>query len=273
MILREPTLIENKTIRANNQHGDAIQIVGAGASDTIIRNCEIFGGIRLWGLAQNGNDLREESRLADHTQRAQDAAPKRVVLENLTIHANRRIPIYLAPGVTGCRISNCTVDGWSISSVVYLDAESAGNVVENCTFDVANPRETLSIDGSAHNTVRDNTFHHSDTGGVYVYRNTGEGGAARHQEPRHNHITGNTFHYNNRVIARPTIWLSFDTLWRALFLSWQDRRIPYGSGKDNADFARENTVTGNKFVRPPWLCFTVLDTDKDNTVAGNVRQK
>ena len=271
MILREPTLIENKTIRANNQYGDAIQIVGAGASDTIIRNCEIFGGIRVWGLAQNGNLLREQSRLSDHTQRAQDAAPARVILENLTIHAKRRIPIYLAPGVTECRISNCKIDGWSISSVVYFDAESSGNILEGCTLDVKNSREVLSLDGTSKNIIRNNRFFRSDGGGVFVYRNSGENGAARHQEPRHNLIEDNTFFYTQRIIGLPTIWLGYTDPWRIFVHSWQDRKIPFGSGKDNRNFARENTVSGNLFVRAPFLCKTILNMDKNNTVSGNSR--
>jgi len=103
-----------------------------------IRNGRIRGSIRIYGLGVNGEaaKVRESSRREGHTARAQVAAPRAILLEDLQIEADHRIPLYLGPGVTGVTVRNCTFTGWSASTTVYLDAESGGNRVEGCTFDV-----------------------------------------------------------------------------------------------------------------------------------------
>ncbi|NCW28369.1 MAG: hypothetical protein EBV83_08785, partial [Verrucomicrobia bacterium] len=88
-----------------------------------IRNGRIRGSIRIFGQGVNGEapKVRESSHREGHTARAQAAAPKGVVLENLQIEADHRIPLYLGPGVTGVTVRNCAFTGWSASTTVYLD--------------------------------------------------------------------------------------------------------------------------------------------------------
>lgn len=266
--ITEPTHVDCAGGSIGDGRGDAISIVGAGASGTVVENCTVIGAIRLYGLGRNGQEVRDSSRLAEHTARAQAAAPRGVVLRNLDIRGTGRVPVYFAPGVTESTLEGSAITGTSNSSVVYLDAESAGNTIRGNVFRVRTPREILSVDGSARNTIEANTFHHADRGGVFVYRNCGEGGAARHQEPRGNVIRGNRFLYDGRMLSRPTIWLSFKTVWRRAFYCPLDRSIPYGSGADNRNFARDNIVTGNVFetTRRAW---PVRDWGRDNVVFGN----
>lgn len=102
----------------------------------VIRNGSLRGSIRIAGLGRNGEapGVRESSLREGHTERAQAAAPREIVLQNLQIEADHRIPLYLGPGVTRVTVKDCTFRGWSVSTVVYLDAESADNTIENCTF-------------------------------------------------------------------------------------------------------------------------------------------
>ena len=237
--------------------------------DVLIDGCEVNGAIRIQGLGPHGQagKVKASSRTADHTSHAQSVAPSNVVLRNLRITGDGRIPVYFSPGVTRSKLLNSRVGGTSASSGVYLDAESAGNEIRGNVFSVRGPREILSIDGSARNVVSGNVFDGANTGGVYVYRNCGEGGTARHQKPEFNEISGNTFRYSGSR-ARPTIWLGYSSLERNLFLCPQDRGIGFGSGVDDRDFADRNTVTGNTFVggSPARL---IRDDGANNRIGNN----
>ena len=215
-----------------------------------IRNGRLRGAIRIFGLGVNGEAprLRESSVREGHTERVQAAAPREIVLENLQIEAAHRIPLYLGPGVTGVTVRNCGFTGWTVSTVIYLDAESAGNTIEECSFDVRAAREVIAVDGSARNIIQSNRFSRAALGGIYLYRNCGEGGTVRHQTPRENRIERNTFDLSGLHPGSYGIWLG----------SRQGRRnyceadagYPFGSSADNRDFADDNVVSGNVFNPP-----------------------
>ncbi len=259
--------------------GDIIQIKSAKRNKkwrrpegVTIEGCKVNGGIRVFGLGLNGQDdqVKQSSRSKHHTRRAQKIAPTRITLSRLSIRGQGRIPVYFSPGVTKSVLSKSLIYGRSVSSGVYLDAESANNTVSDNVFRVATTREILSIDGSANNLIQGNVFHSSDLGGVYVYRNCGEGGAARHQKPMFNTISNNTFHYDGLLISRPTIWVSFKNLPRLIFNCPMDRSIPFGSGADDRNFADRNTVTYNKFIASSGKSF-VRDDGRENLVQFNKR--
>ena len=240
--------------------------------NVVIDGCRVNGAIRLSGLGPNGQakNVRASSQSAHHTRIAQDAAPSNIVLKNLVVVGDGRIPVYFAPGVTNSKLINSTIVGSSKSSGLYLDAETAANTIRGNVFDVLTPREILSIDGSAHNVVAENRFHASDSGGVYVYRNCGEGGAARHQKPMFNQIKNNRFLYNGNQPPRPTIWLSYKSIGRTVLFCPQDRKIPYGSGKDDRNFADQNVVSGNIFVNSP-ISAVIRDGGTKNRILSNQR--
>ena len=212
-----------------------------------VRNGRIRGSIRIFGQGVNGEapKVRESSHREGHTARAQAAAPRGIVFEDLQIEADHRIPLYLGPGVTGVTVKNCTFTGWSASTTVYLDAESGGNRIEGCTFEVKSGREVMAIDGSATNTITGNRFLQTSFGGIYLYRNCGEGGTVRHQTPQGNLIENNLFELKDLKPGSYGIWLG-SRQGRRRYCE-EDAGYPFGSSVDNRDFADHNTVRGNVF--------------------------
>jgi parallel beta-helix repeat protein len=70
---------------------------------------------------------------------------------------------------------------------------AAINIFRNNTFDITSAsREIIAVDGSANNQLLTNTIKKPPNGGIYLYRNCGEGGTVRHQSPQNNFIAGNT---------------------------------------------------------------------------------
>lgn len=229
----------------------------------IIRNGRIRGSIRIMGLGRNGEaeGVRASSVRQGHTTRAQDAAPTGITLESLHFEAHHRIPLYIGPGVTRVLVRNCTFSGWSVSTSVYLCAESARNTLEGNTFAVHVGREVIAVDGSANNRITGNTFQRLPFGGVYLYRNCGEGGTVRHQAPQGNTIENNTFLGCPRW-GSSAIWLGSRGGWWPY--CWQDGGYPFGSSVDNRDFADGNTVRGNVF--PPGCTRTVRNEGARNRI-------
>jgi hypothetical protein len=200
----------------------------------------------------NGEDekVKESSYKAGHTERAQAAAPSNVLLSNLTIEGVQRIPVYLAPGVTRVTIENSKFIGNTVSTVIYLDAESAYNTIRNNTFNVEGSatfrvREVIAVDGSAHNQITGNTFEKAVGGGVYLYRNCGEGGTVRHQSPQYNVIENNNFNLTGLNWGNYGIWLGSRDGNRNYCSA--DEGHKFGSSIDNGDFADYNVVGNNKF--------------------------
>ncbi len=217
-------------------------------SQITIRNGKLRGSIRIMGLGRNGEAeaVRASSVRPGHTERAQMAAPTGITLEDLHIKADYRIPLYLAPGVTGVTVRNCTFTGRSISTAVYLCAESANNKITGNVFDCSTGREIIAVDGSANNTIANNQFLRFPFGGIYLYRNCGEGGTVRHQTPERNNITNNDFAAGTTRWGSYAIWLGSRRGWGVY--CGQDGGHPFGSSADNRDHANDNMVAGNVFV-------------------------
>lgn len=213
----------------------------------VIRNGKLRGSIRVVGLGRNGEakGVRESSTSFGHTERAQGAAPQGVVISDLEIEAERAIPVYLAPGVTNAAIEDCVFTGWSVAVAIYLDAESAGNTIRNNRFSLRCYREVIAVDGSAGNLIEGNRFERIEHGGIYLYRNCGEGGTVRHQTPRENKIRENSFVLGTPGFGDCAIWLGSRNGRRAY--CHLDDGYPFGSSLDNRDFANDNLVSGNHF--------------------------
>jgi hypothetical protein len=219
------------------------------ADNIIIKRCKINGSIRTIGLGNNGEapGVKASSIRAEHTERAQAAAPKNTVLYGLTITGHGRIPLYLGPGTTRLTMYDSTIKGRSDSVALYLDAESGFNVIRNNVFDVDGAsREIIAVDGSADNQFLSNTIKQAPNGGIYLYRNCGEGGTVRHQTPQNNFIAGNSFDLTNLSWSAYGIWLGSRNGGR-LYCS-DDAGLPFGSSKDDGDFADNNTTKDNIFT-------------------------
>jgi len=218
--------------------------------DVRITRCTIHGNLRVWGLGRDDLDgLRASSRTPGHTAVVQAAAPTGLTLEAVTFDATGSIPLYVGPGVTGVRMTGGGFRGRSVSTAVYLDAESAGAVIRGVTFDIRTGREQIAVDGSTRNRIENNRFQLGGRGGVFLYRNCGEDGVIRHQAPTANTLTGNRF--EGAAWFRP----------RAVVLGSRgggrrycgdDAGYPFGSSADDGDHATGNTVADN-LIRFRWL--------------------
>jgi len=215
-----------------------------------IRNCRIRGSIRVIGLGRNGEAeaVRLSSRLEGHTTRAQDAAPTSIRISGVEIEALHRIPLYIAPGVTGVVLENSRITGWGASTAIYLDCESAGNVIIGNTITMRPAREVIAVDGSADNRIERNRFERIPYGGIVLYRNCGEAGTVRHQTPHGNVLRDNWFDTGSLGILHVAIHLGSRNGRRVT--CGQDDGYPFGSSIDDRDFADDNTVTGNVFAPP-----------------------
>ncbi len=225
-----------------------------------IKNCTIKGGIRILGMGNNGQaaDVKASSLSLGHTERVQAAAPTNITLSNVVIETQEGLTLlYIAPGTTYVKVENCVFQGVNTGSgpIVYLDAESAHNTFRNNTFKATSTREVIACDGSAYNLIEGNRFEKITKGGIYLYRNCGEGGSVRHQTPHHNIIRNNIFDlkdlYLKKVLGYYTetnygVWLGSRNGNR----NYCDDDIGYsfGSSIDNRDFADNNTVVNNTFL-------------------------
>lgn len=207
----------------------------------------------------------------------QKSAPSHILLSNLEVEGTGTIPLYLAPGVSRVTLFRSSLTGFSRSTAIYLDAESRHNVLGHNHIAVLTERELLAIDGSADNVIAHNHFS-SNRGGVFLYRNCGEGGTIRHQAPQGNLILRNSFSHDDALRAGETRGLSqivdpLPGIWLGSRMGARrycddDAGKPFGSSADNRDFARynqiiENTMTGY----PPGDAIRVSDTP--NHLRGN----
>lgn len=212
-----------------------------------IRNAQIAGSLRIHGMAANGEGelLRQSSRQAGHTARAQQAAPHHIILDHLTLIGGPHNMLYVAPGVHYVTLKNSQFMGQTAGLALYLDAESSHNTIENNTFKVqTKSRELIAVDGSAHNTIRNNRFIDPHHGAIYLYRNCGEGGTVRHQASHHNQIIKNQFELSMSS-KLPLIWLASRNGDRNYCDA--DSGYGFGSSINDMDLAQYNKVSNNRF--------------------------
>lgn len=214
-----------------------------------VRNCIIKGFMRVYGLDENANgpNMKKSSRHSDHTEFTQAAAPKHTTFENLVILAPNGISLYVGPGAMWTKLVNSRLEGKTGGTAIYLDAESGRSMIKDNIFDVSTKsRELIAIDGSTRNKIIGNTFYDPINGGIFAYRNCGEGGVIRHQTPNFNVISYNSFVYSGRNIKKPAVWLnSRNGKQRYCFI---EPRYDFGSSKSPLDFAKKNIVSMNRIV-------------------------
>lgn len=237
-----------------------------------VKNCKIKGSVRIYGLGVNGEAtmVKASSIQSNHTQNAQAVAPSNITLNHVQIEGISAVPLYIAPGVTYTTIDQSNIKGVSSSVAIYFDAESAHNTLSNSSVTTATAsRELIAIDGSAYNTITGNNFSSLNHGGIFVYRNCGEGGTVRHQKPEFNQITNNTFFYRKYKGLTPAVWLGSRFGVRS-YCSMDDG-YSFGSSANNSDFANQNTVSQNTFIArsPNWL---IRDFGKNNAISGNTEK-
>lgn len=220
-----------------------------------IKKCNITGSVRIWGMGINGqggghddNYYKISSKTATHVTTARNNAPTNIILEDLIITGVGRNPLYFAPGVTYSKLINSEMKGKSDGVAIYLDAESHANTFKNNRIDVeTSGRELMAIDSSDYNLIINNWFSGLHNGGIYLYRNCGEGGTIRHTTPNHNQIINNVFYYNKYTGPKPSVYLCSRNGGRGY--CDDDKGFDFGSSADNRDFARHNVVMQNQIFK------------------------
>jgi hypothetical protein len=208
------------------------------------KNWKVNGVLRLMGMGPSSDTtiVKDSSESLGHTKRMRVAAPRRITNSNVHLDSDERIPVIFAPGVHEWIFENSLNTGKSRSTGLYIDAGSGDNMIHNNIFDVAASREVIALDGSARNKVTGNIFWNIGLGGVHVYRNSGERGVVRHQEPRANHVSNNYFRVTGRA-ARAVFLGSRNEA--SVGYSGDDFGFPFGSSMNNNDFARDSIVDAN----------------------------
>jgi len=223
-----------------------------------VRNFKVIGSARVWGMSETGegyesvvngvNLMKESSKRSGHSERVQDAAPTNIIFDHLSITSNDRTPLYISPGVTRFQLLNSIINGTSSSVAIYLDTESAYNTFRNNTIETKSTnRELVAIDASAHNIFMNNRFSSLNRGGIYLYRNCGQNGVARHSTPTDNWIVNNVFYYDVYSGFEPAIFLGARS-GRKPYCG-DDIASPYGSGRSNLDYARFNIIMQNQIYK------------------------
>lgn len=263
----------------NHRRGDIVEIVSRHVGGrwrrpegVTLRNLALIGSVRLRGMGANAEAaaVRDSSRRPGHVRRLRGAAPRRIVLERLEIVGTGRNPVYFGPGVTDSALRDSNVKGRSERVAIYLDAESARIAIERNTIAVATPDAAvlgfydrgwpqLAVDGSSANLIAGNRFTRLDQGGIFLYRNCGEGGTVRHSTPSDNRIVDNVFVYARPPPPRadPAVHVGSRGygLWESLVPGShcdddEDARPRLGSARSNGDHAARNLVAGNRVAVP-----------------------
>ncbi len=254
---------------------ESIEIRGP-VRDVTIRNGTIKGEIRLRPNRIEGNTE------PGHTDRIREVAPTNITVRGITFDTDGSThQIYFGPGSTSSRIINCNFRGKSAGPSIYLSPEGGNHIIRNCNFsaETGERREVLSVDGSEGNFITGNNFRQCTWGGIFVYRNCGEKGTVRHQKPQNNTISNNTFNLSGmsllRFSDRSGHQGSFIFVPYGIILGSRqggssycelDNMYDVGSGKSDLDYARNNTLDGNKFSGD-WFRRHILDNDKNNVIS------
>lgn len=213
-----------------------------------IKNCKLKGNINVIGMGgQDSPAVKESSRSnANHTEILRQRAPTDITFDGLTIDPEDHIAVYLSMGVTGVTIRHSTFVGSSPSAVLYLDAEGGMNQILDNQFKTDTPREVIAVDGSSENLIQGNVFGTSPHGGVFIYRNCGEGGTVRHNEPSKNDVIDNRFlDSRGPDNDQPHIWIASRNGNRPY--CDDDAGFPYGSSVSDRDEAHRTGIKGNYF--------------------------
>jgi hypothetical protein len=241
-----------------------------------IQDCRVNGSARVVGLGANGQGtlLKASSREPGHTQRTQAAAPSNISFIHIDFQSRGRIPLYIAPGATHVSVAQSRFGGTSASTMIYLDAETADNSVVGNEFNGGTGREYLAVDGSANNTIANNSFVAPDKGGIFIYRNCGEGGVVRQQAPHDNLIKDNSFTYRDPIDPdKPGIWVGSRTGYNFGFRTYCfEPGNLLTAALPPTDDAHKNSVTGNVFIGAS-LKDAIRDYGTENLIADNAARQ
>ncbi|NRD71776.1 right-handed parallel beta-helix repeat-containing protein [Shewanella sp. VB17] len=215
-----------------------------------IKNCKIVGGVRVWGISKNGEgkETNASSHKPGHVNRLRSTAPYHTRIINSTITSDKRTHLYIATGASNTLVDSVKFRGYSDSVSLYLGAETTRTTIKNSYFYAGGGREKVAIDASNFNVLEGNYFSGINNGGIYLYRNCGEGGTIRYTTPSHNTIRYNKFYYNKYKGSNKAISMSSRDGNRSYCDDDGRYKIPNSSSTNNRDFAVSNVIFLNQFL-------------------------
>jgi hypothetical protein len=218
-----------------------------------IRHCKIIGSVKVYGAT---GEPGETTGRADWVTRVRSHAPRYITFDDVTITGVRGSEnlLYLFSGVGQFQLLNSWIrsePGVSVDGVnVYLDSESFGNTFRNNRIEAQTlRRELMSLDASSSNTIVDNVFSALNHGGIYLYRNCGEGGTVRHSTPSHNQIINNVFYYDKYTGDDAAIHVAERNGTCCKNDCSKDKGYPFGSSVSDFDHAQFNVVMQNQIIK------------------------
>ncbi len=257
-----------------------------------IKNCDVYGTVRIHGSGYNPNDLNDYKNNAgpDWVLDVRNTSARNVTFDNVDItNYWHKDALYFGEGVTYITYKNSRIFNQTQGVAVYFGFETAYNTLENNEIynRSSNDREIVAVDASEYNVITRNWLDGVNNGGIYLYRNCGEGGAVKYTGPRHNEISHNMLYYKNYSGSNPGIYVGERTGVNISFCnldagwSWDISDVPSSlawdsdwesSSSDDRDFARFNDVEDNRFCnRNPssYITVKVPSHNHSNVVSGN----
>jgi hypothetical protein len=244
---------------ATLQGGVSVEALGESRPEDItVRNCTITGNVRL-EIPNTCPQTPCADTQPGFPEWIRARAPRRITFDHVTIDGSGKDRFYVGWGATETKLINSMITGEATGVPVYLGPHSTGAVIKNNQFHIktkGNDRELIAIDGSDRNQITSNWFSGLDNGGIYLFRNCGEGGRIRHTNPSYNHIVNNVFYYVDYDGPRPSVYLGsrngnppgFELGDWGSYCN-DDEGYPYGSSADDRDFATHNVVMQNEIVK------------------------
>ena len=130
-------------------------------SNIIVRNCEIRGSIRIFGMDTNGEGktVRASSRMPGHTKRARDAAPSHIWLDNIFLIGQEEYLFTFRPGTTHVTLTNShSAEKQTVQPFIWMPSRPLILSLTTALRHKTSVRELIALDGSSHNKFVGNQF-------------------------------------------------------------------------------------------------------------------
>lgn len=252
--------------------------------NVLIKNCKIhqmYEGVRIgW---YNSVTSRYNQGIGMDDTAMLNSGPKRNRLENIIITESRIRGVFIGDHSSENELVNSSIVG-SKAMAVYLEFGSRGNrmigneFIANGLGDSGNaiwPREAVSIDSSAYNTLQDNVFKSNGEGSIFLYKNCWENArlSGNDDMPRIQYSNFNSILNNKFFDEKVAVWIASRQDRNLVNFKCGDSLIKEKSSdpspKFYEDFARSNLIYGNLFQNSILNGTSVKVQDNDNIIAGN----
>ena len=220
---------------------------GEGTRNILVKNCRFLDfattGVLIGWRGQNKEDDSDREIMFSK-------APSNITLENVEIRRSGRVGLYVDAYVRKVTLSNSIVEE-SGGVGVYLEHSSQQTTLKNNRIarngNGKTPREGVAIDSSAMNEIRNNVISNNSRGGIFLYKNCGEG-RSKGTQNRWQHSNQNVIAQNKFFSEDVGVWIASRQsqnlkAWDCSDQSMDDRNEYY------RDFADENVVELNSFCR------------------------